>query len=118
MPRLKDDMSRVVKLPLFVQNPALGSQLSKEGRARIRRQDMKSRAFQPVFLDPLCRSFEHVRAVLIETENKTAVHLDAVVVKNRHPPRVVLRPRRFLPRGLKVSVGQRLESNKDTGAAR
>src|SRR5438132_1654215 len=101
-----------------MQQPAFGFQLFKEWRARIRRQDMKGRALQTVFLDPARSLFEHIRAILVKAQNKAAVHLDSILMKDSHPARIVIRPRCFLPRRLKVAVGERLESNKDTGAAR
>jgi hypothetical protein len=68
----KYDMGGVVEIPVFVQQPAFGLQLSKERCARIRRQDVKGRALQPVFFDPARRPFEHIRAILIEAKDEAA----------------------------------------------
>src|SRR5262249_43948942 len=54
----------------------------------------------------------------IETEDKAAVDLDAVLTQDRYPAGVILRPRGFLPRRCQVIVRERLKSDKDPSAAR
>src|SRR5437762_2105958 len=52
VPRAKDHVSRVVLVPVAVQQPILRFHLAKERRAGVRREDVKRRAFEPVALDP------------------------------------------------------------------
>ena len=59
-------------------DPTLGFELSEKRRARVRRQNMKRRAFEPVRFDPFHGSLEYVRPVVIEPEHETAVDLDSI----------------------------------------
>ena len=49
--RLEHDVSRVIFVPIPVQDARFSFQLTEERCARVRRQDVKGRALQPVRLD-------------------------------------------------------------------
>src|SRR5688500_6314077 len=61
--RLEHHVRRVVFVPITMHDPALRFELPEERRSRIRGQDMKRGAFEPVGLDPLDRALEHIRPI-------------------------------------------------------
>ena len=79
---------------------------------------MERGALQPGRLDPGDRPLEDVAPIVVEAQHEAAVDLDAVVVQDRHPPRVVLRARGLLVRLDEVLARQRLEPDEDPRAAR
>ena len=67
VPGPKDHVTGVIEPPVPVKKTVLRFHLLEQRRARIRRQDMKSRAFQSVLLDPGRCLLEHGLAVMIES---------------------------------------------------
>ena len=64
-----------------MQDSSLRFQFAKEGRSRIRRENVKGRIFQMRAFDPANRPFEYIGAIVIESEDKAPVHLDAPPVE-------------------------------------
>src|SRR5580698_4342043 len=77
VPGAEDRVASVVERPVLMKNPALGLHLAKERRCRIRSEDMKCRTFQAIFFDPIGGAGKDIFAVVIETENKRSVYLNA-----------------------------------------
>ncbi len=69
-------------------------------------------------LDPLDRQVEDVRPVVVEAEHEAAVDLDAVVVEQGDPARVLPGRRRPLAGLPEVRGVQRLETDEHPGAPR
>ena len=115
--RPEDGVRGVVEVPVAVEDPPLALHLPEQRRARIRRQDVKRGAVEPVGLDPLRHGHERVSPVAVEAHDEAAVHLDAVLVEDADATAVVLRSRRALPRVHQVLVRQRLEPDEHPGAS-
>jgi hypothetical protein len=98
--RAKARVRGVVERPISVEDADSEIEAAKERCRGVRRQDVERRAFEPVRLDPVHRTFEDVRAILIETQDEAAVHLDPVPVKDRDSPGVVVGARASLPLSL------------------
>ena len=101
-----------------MQQAALRLHLPEQRRRRIRSQDVKRRALQAVLFDPLGRPREDIFPVVIEAEDKRAVHLDAVVVQHADAARVVGGLRRLLVGVGEILVGKRLKSDEDSRTSR
>src|SRR5882724_7355616 len=113
--RLKHDVSGVIFVPIPMQDASFSFQLTEEGRAGVRSQDVKSRTLQPVCFDPFRGSFEDIGPIVIEAENETTVHLDSITVKNSDAARIVFRDRRALARIGEIASIQRFEPYKHAG---
>src|ERR1700730_659403 len=114
--RLEHDMSRVILVPIPVQDAPFGFQLTKEWCAGGRCQDVKGRALQPVRLDPLDSPFEDVRPIMIEAEHEASVYLNAITMKYGNAACVVLGDRCPLSRIGEVAAIQRFEPYEHTRA--
>ncbi len=68
--------------------------------------------------NPIHGVLEHVWPIVVEAEHETSVHLDAIAVEDVHSPSIVLGARCLLTSVIEILARQRLESNKDTRAAR
>ena len=66
---LEDNMRRVVKFPILMQNPVFGYHAAIKRSAGIGSQNVECSAFDPVCVGPLRQSREAVPAVLIETKD-------------------------------------------------
>src|SRR5579872_24380 len=77
---LEYDMGGIVPVPVTMQDASLRLELAKQRRARIGRQNMKRRALQAVGLNPLHRSREYIRPVVVEAEHEAAIHLNAIAM--------------------------------------
>ncbi len=82
MPGYEDAVSRVVARPVLVQEAAFGFQSTKQWGVRIRSEDVKSRALKPLLLDPVCEVLKSIGLIMIEAQNKAAVHLNAIPLEN------------------------------------
>ena len=91
-------MRRVVFAPIPMQEATFPLHLPKKRRARIRRQYVKSRAFEAIGFNPVRGPFENRFVVAIEAEHETAVHLDSVVMKDADAPRLIFGARRAFVR--------------------
>ena len=106
MPRLKNDMRRIIQAPVPVQEPVLGFHLPEERRPRIRGKDVKRRTLQSIGLNPLGQRQKGIAAIFIKPHDKRAIHLDSMVMQELDPPRVVLSARRSFARSTDITVGQ------------
>ena len=80
--RLINNRRAVVLIPITGQQAAGLLEIPPELRAGIRRQDMKCRTLQTIRFDPIDGPSEHVRSVVVESQHKAAIHLNAVTMKN------------------------------------
>src|SRR3981081_4809757 len=96
VPRSKDCVTGVIERPDSMKKASFRFHLAEERRSRIGREDVKSGPPQPVLFDPFRGAREDVFAVVVESENERAVHLDAIVVQHAYSPRVVGSLWRFL----------------------
>ncbi len=108
----EDGVGRVVEIPVGVQKPALLLQLTKQRRARIRREDVKRCAFEAVGFDPVDGAGKDVFPIMVQAQHEAAVDLDAVVVKEAHAAGIVLRWRRALAGIDQVLIVKRLEPDE------
>src|SRR5262245_50144492 len=80
------DASCVVERPVLVKQAALALELPEERGSRIGCQDMERCTLQPVPLDPLDRPVEHIRVVVVESQDETPVDLASEIVQQRYTP--------------------------------
>ena len=83
-----------LKRMIAMEQAAFAFHLAEQRRARIRREDVKGRAFEAIGLDPFGGALENGFVIAIETEHEAAVHLDAVFVKDADAARVIFGARR------------------------
>src|SRR5689334_8856991 len=100
-----------------MEQPSFTLHLCEQRRGGVWGENVKRGTFQPVPFDPFGRALENVRAIVIEAENKTAVHLNAVVVKDGHAPGIVIRPWTLFARIRDIAAVQRFESDENSRAA-
>ena len=74
-------MRRIVKLPVPMQDSSLGFQFAEERCPGIGRENVKSRIFQMRAFDPANGPLENIGAIVIKSEDKAPVHLDAPLVE-------------------------------------
>ena len=108
-------MSRVVEIPVSVQQASLPFQLAEKWRARIGGQNVKGRALQSMLFHPVDGSFEYLRAIMIEAEDKAAVDLNPMIVKQVDSTPVLTGKGTFLACFPNVVRTERLESYEDSG---
>jgi hypothetical protein len=77
----KHRMARIIKIPIAVKQPPLFLQSVVKGRARIRREDVKSGGFDALRYCPLDCALEDIRLIPIHAENEASINHDAEVVK-------------------------------------
>src|SRR5678816_1218611 len=82
--RPEDGMARVIQGPVAMQDAAFRFHLAKQRGRRIWSEDVEGGALQTILFNPLRCVRENIFAIVIETEDERAVHLDAVVVENAH----------------------------------
>src|SRR5262245_49696819 len=106
-------MAGIVESPILMQEPSLASHFLEKRRAGIRCQDVERGAFETVLFDPVNRLLEDVRSVVIESQDETAVHLDAAAMEDLHAPRIVVGSRTLLVRRGNIIVFQRFKTHED-----
>src|SRR5271157_5787664 len=100
-----------------MQDSSLSFHVAKQRCRRIWRQDGERCAFEAVLFNPLGGAGKNVLAVMVKAENERPVHLDAVVVQDAHPTRVVGGLWRFFMRVGEIVVGKRFEADEHAGAS-
>src|SRR5215467_12091098 len=100
-----------------MKQTAIALHLPEKWRPRIRRQDVKRCTLESIGLDPTCRTFEHVRTIVVEAEHEAAIHLNTVVVKNCDPASVILRSGTLLASVSDVVRMKRLKADEHTGTS-
>src|SRR4029078_2947974 len=97
-----------------MEQPSFALTPGEQRRGRVGSENVKGGAFQTVALNPVGRPFENVGTIVIEAENKTAVYLNAVIVKDCHAPRIIIGTRTLLARVRDIAAVQRFESDENT----
>src|SRR5262249_39005114 len=111
------DVFDVIKTPVPVQQSPLSRQSSIKSGIRKRR---RYRIARQIDLDPinkLDRSFEHIRIVVIESKNKTALNADAVIVELLDDFSILRRRMKTFMGFVERVLADRFEANEQTFAA-
>src|SRR4029077_4268849 len=95
-----------------MENGLFAFHLPEERRSRIWRQDMEGCAFETILFDPLGQANKPVPAILINSQNETAVDLDSILVEQTDAARIILRPRCAFARCRQVVVRERFKANE------
>ena len=114
----EDDMGGVIAAPIAVEEAVFGFELAEERSAWVGSEDVKGGALETVGFDPGNGAFENFGPIGIETENKAAVDLDAVIVQEADAAGVIFGARGAFARGVQVFIAKALEANENAGAAR
>src|SRR5258708_8109524 len=113
----ENGVSSVVQAPIAVQQAALRFHLLEQGCGWVRCEDVKGRAFEAVLFNQFRSASKNGFSVVVEPQNKRAIYLDTVVVKQADTPGVIGSLRSLFSGVGEIVVGERFETHENATAA-
>ena len=105
-------MTRVVAIPIACFDPVLSNHFREEGRAGVRRQDVKSGGGNSGLDGPIHGASKNIPVIAVETKDEAAIDHDSETVQ---PPRhlTIVAPQILtLPGGGEAVAGECFEADE------